>query len=272
MNGAFKAACVQVSAGPDISENIAQADSFVAQAVDQGAQFVCLPENVAMMEPDRAKIVARAEKEDCHQALAAFQVTSKRHKIWLSVGSLAVSLGNGKAANRSYLINPHGEVAATYDKIHLFDVDLAGGESYRESDSFQGGEKTVTADLPWGKLGMTVCYDLRFPTLYRKLALDGADYLIVPSAFTRQTGRAHWEVLLRARAIETGCYVFASAQCGEHEGGRQTYGHSLIVSPWGDILADGGEKPGVVTAQIDPAAVTDARGKIPSLKSSANFD
>ena len=179
---------------------------------------------------------------------------------------------DGKAANRSFLIDSDGEVKAHYDKIHMFDVDLGDGEVHRESNAYEAGSRAVTADLPWGTLGMTVCYDLRFPRLYRALAKQGgADFLTVPSAFTRPTGKAHWHVLLRARAIENGCYVFAPAQCGEHENGRKTFGHSLIINPWGEILADGGEEPGFVSAEADPAEVTAARAKIPAFTHDRDF-
>ena len=271
MSRCFKVACIQVTSGPDIAENVAAADRWIAEAVGRGASFVCLPENVAMMEPDRDKIAGRAVAEERHVGLNGFKATAQKYGIWLSVGSLAISLGDGQVVNRSYLLGPTGDVAARYDKIHLFDVNLANGESYRESDTFAAGNRAVAVDLPWGRLGLTICYDLRFPALYRTLALEGADFFTVPSAFTRQTGAAHWEVLLRARAIETGCYVFAAAQCGDHVGGRQTHGHSLVVSPWGEVLADGGDEPGIIVAEVDTNAVADARRKIPSLKSGAQW-
>jgi predicted amidohydrolase len=192
--------------------------------------------------------------------------------IFIHVGSLAIKLAPEKAANRSYLIAPSGEIAARYDKIHLFDVDLAGGESYRESRNYRPGEQAVLCDLPWGRLGLTVCYDLRFPALYRALAEAGAIMLAIPSAFTQQTGEAHWHVLNRARAIENGCFVFAAAQGGKHENGRETYGHSLIVDPWGRILAEGGAEPGVVIAEIDLADVAKARARIPSLQHGRRFE
>ncbi|HEX9238139.1 MAG TPA: carbon-nitrogen hydrolase family protein, partial [Xanthobacteraceae bacterium] len=187
-------------------------------------------------------------------------------------GSLAIKASPEKAVNRSFLIDRKGEVAARYDKIHMFDVDLAGGESYRESNTYRPGELAIVADLPWGRLGLTVCYDLRFPALYRALAEAGASFLAIPSAFTRQTGEAHWQVLQRARAIENGCLVFAAAQGGKHENGRETFGHSLVVDPWGRILAEGGTEPGVVIAQIDPAEVAAARQRIPSLHHGRRFE
>ncbi len=181
------------------------------------------------------------------------------------VGSLPIKIAVDKLANRSFLITPEGTVAARYDKIHMFDVNLGNGESYRESKNFGPGEKAVGCDLPWGRLGMTVCYDLRFPHLYRALAKTGASFLSVPSAFTKPTGDAHWHVLLRARAIESGAFVFAPAQGGRHENGRETYGHSLIIAPWGEVIAEAGTEPCVIMAEIDPAKVTEARGRVPSL-------
>ena len=176
------------------------------------------------------------------------------------------------AVNRSFLIDPQGEIAARYDKIHMFDVDLAGGESYRESRSYRAGELAVGADLPWGRLGLTICYDLRFPALYRALAEAGASFLAIPSAFTRQTGEAHWHVLMRARAIENGCFVFAAAQGGKHENGRETFGHSLVVDPWGRVLAEGGEEPGVVMAEIDAGRRRDGARPHPSLQHGRRFE
>jgi deaminated glutathione amidase len=192
--------------------------------------------------------------------------------IWLHVGSIAVLVGNGKIANRSLLFSPQGAVAARFDKLHMFDVELPGGESYRESRNYQAGSAGVIADLPWGSLGLTVCYDLRFPHLYRALATAGADFLAIPSAFTRQTGEAHWHVLIRARAIENGCFVFAAAQAGRHESGRETYGHSLIVSPWGDVIAEADSQSGVIVADIRPEEVEKARRRIPSLQHDRPFE
>jgi len=198
--------------------------------------------------------------------------------VWLLIGSLAVDLsrepgtaGESRLANRSYLVDPRGAVVARYDKIHMFDVDLAGGESYRESNAFRPGGRAVLAETPWGALGMTVCYDLRFPHLYRALAQAGADFLAIPSAFTVPTGKAHWHVLMRARAIENGCFVFAPAQWGEHAEGRRTYGHSLIVDPWGEVLADAGEGVGIVSARIDVPAIAKARRMVPSLQHDRPF-
>jgi predicted amidohydrolase len=206
-----------------------------------------------------------------HPGVPAFQALAAELKAWLLIGSLAVKLDAKTCANRSFLFDPQGRIAARYDKIHMFDVDLANGETYRESATFRPGEQAVTADLPWGRVGLTVCYDLRFAYLYRALAQAGASFLTVPAAFTVPTGEAHWHVLLRARAIETGCYVFAPAQCGEHAEGRKTYGHSLIVAPWGEVLADGGEEVGIIYADVDPAKVTKARNMVPALRHDRPF-
>ena len=261
----LRAACLQVNAGTDMAANIAAASALARAARDDGADLVVMPENVSMMAWGRDNVIAAARPEADHPALAAFRALAKDTGLWLHCGSLAVLLAQDRVANRSFVIDPGGGIAARYDKIHMFDVDLGGGESYRESATFAPGSDAVLAPTPWGAIGMTICYDLRFPQLYRRLAQAGASLLVVPAAFTRTTGRAHWHVLLRARAIETGCFVLAPAQCGEHAGGRQTYGHALIVAPWGEILADAGEQPGFIIADLDPADIIAARGKVPSL-------
>ncbi|MBI5162637.1 MAG: carbon-nitrogen hydrolase family protein [Magnetospirillum sp.] len=261
----FKAACLQVNASNDMAANIDAAMHLAVEARAAGAQMILMPENVAMMEWGRSNIVLKAMPEGDHLALKAFRELARELGCWIHVGSLAILLDGGMVANRAYTVKPDGSIAATYDKIHMFDVDLGLGEVYRESATFQPGDRAVTVDLPWGKMGVSICYDLRFPHLYRALAKLGCEFITVPAAFTRTTGRAHWHVLLRARAIETGCYVFAPAQVGEHVNNRQTYGHALIVSPWGEILADALERPGWVMAEIDPAQVAEARRKIPCL-------
>ena len=261
----FKAACVQVNAGNDLAANIDTASRLAVEARAAGAELILMPENVAMMEWGRSNIVLKAMPEDRHLALAAFRDLARELNCWLHTGSLACLLDGGMVANRNFVIRPDGSVAARYDKIHMFDVDLGLGEVYRESATFQPGDHAVAVDLPWGRLGLSICYDLRFPHLYRALAKAGCDFLAVPAAFTKTTGKAHWHILLRARAIETGCYVFAPAQVGSHAGNRETYGHTLIVSPWGEILADALERPGWVMADIDPGKVAEARRKIPCL-------
>ena len=248
-----------------MAANTQAAASAVAEAARQGAEFVALPENVCLMPEDAAEARARALPEEAHPAVAALCDAAASAGVWLLGGTVGVRADGGRLANRSLLISPDGAVAARYDKIHMFDVDISEERTYQESETYRPGERAVVAGLPWAKLGMTVCYDLRFPTLYRALAQAGAALLAVPSAFTATTGKAHWHVLLRARAIETGCYVLAPAQCGSHPGGRRTFGHSLMVSPWGEVIAEAGDEPGIITAKLDPAQVTEARQRIPSL-------
>ena len=265
----FTAALVQTSSGVDMSANLDAAEGLIRRAVDRGADMVLTPENVAMMQARRQATIENARAEDDHPGLVRFCRVARECGVWLLVGSLHIKLDDGRLANRSYLVDPEGAVVAAYDKIHMFDVSLPSGESYRESSTFSPGDRAVAAATPWGTVGMTVCYDVRFPALYRQLAQAGACYMTVPSAFTAKTGAAHWHALLRARAIETGSYVLAPAQCGEPVAGRATYGHSLIVSPWGEVLADGGDDVGVVLAEIDPDAVDKARAAMPSLKDQA---
>jgi len=267
-----RAACLQVNASNDMDANIQAAAALACDARAAGAELVVMPENVSMMEWGRANILAKALPEADHKALHAFKELARETGLWLHTGSLSVLLDGGeKVANRSYLLSPEGEVAAQYDKIHMFDVDLGEGEVYRESATFAPGREAVLAETPWAPVGMSICYDLRFPQLFRTLAQAGAKILVVPAAFTRITGKAHWHVLLRARAIETGSFVLAPAQCGEHAGGRQTFGHALIVSPWGAILADAGEQPGYIMATLDLDQVSEARGKVPSLEHDRAF-
>ncbi len=271
MNRRFKAACLQLNSGREPLQNITATSDFARAAVSQGANLVLTPEVTDMLEPRRHLREEKLRAEAQHPGVAAFSDLAAELKIWLAIGSMLVAREGGKPANRSYLFAPDGAIAARYDKIHMFDVDIPDGQSYRESNAYQAGDRAVLASLPWGTLGLTICYDLRFPELYQALALAGADFLTVPSAFTRYTGQAHWHSLLRARAIETGCYLFAAAQCGVHAEGRESYGHSLIVSPWGDVLADGGEEPGVVLADIDTAEVAAARKRIPALAARRDF-
>ncbi len=271
MNQAFRLACIQTNSGNDMAANIAAASILVRAAHADGARLIALPECVSMMEMGRANIIRSAAPEDSHPALIAFRALAAELGVWLLAGSLTVTTGGDRVANRLFLLDGSGDIVAAYDKIHMFDVDLAGGESYRESTTYRPGERAIVAETPFGALGLTLCYDLRFPQLYRALAKAGAGLLSVPSAFTRQTGEAHWEVLLRARAIETGAYVFAPAQCGAHPRGRTTWGHSLIVDPWGKVLADCGEEPGFVVADIDPGKVAEARASLPSLRPRPGF-
>ena len=266
MSGPFNVALIQTTTGRDPERNIAVISPLIAQAAAQGADLIMLPETVGLMEPDAGLLHEKACPESETPALAAFAQEAAKAGVWLLIGSLVVtSEVAGKLANRSLLIDSTGTVQARYDKIHLFDVELGEGERYRESANYRPGDQLVDVQTPWGRLGMSVCYDLRFPQLYRSLAQRGAMFLSVPAAFTRPTGQAHWHTLLRARAIENGCFVFAPAQCGEHEGGRKTYGHSLIIDPWGEILADGGKHAGIVMAEIDPCRVEAVRSQVPSL-------
>jgi predicted amidohydrolase len=278
MTAEFTAACIQFTAGPDPEPNLRTVSELIRRARGAGADLIMTPEASNLIESGkRRREKARREADD--PFLAGMRDLARETGAWILVGSLVIDpAGEAGAdpseerlANRSFLIDAAGAIVARYDKIHMFDIDLPGGESYRESNSYRPGEATVVAETPWGRLGMSVCYDVRFPHLYRALAHAGADFLAVPSVFTVPTGRAHWHVLLRARAIESGCFVFAPAQWGEHAGGRKSYGHSLIVDPWGEILADGGEEPGFVTARIDPARIAEARGMVPSLQHDRAF-
>ena len=271
MPQAFKAACIQNSAGPEIGPSMAEATDLLRAAEAEGAELICLPEYFTCLQASDDLFVVGALSEEEHPGLPHYRGLAQELGVWLLLGSLAIKAGPDKVTNRSYMIDANGGIAARYDKIHMFDVDLPDGESYRESAYIEPGNEAVLADTPWGSLGMTVCYDLRFPQLYRSLAQAGASYLAVPAAFTKTTGEAHWHLLLRARAIETGCYVFAPCQYGTHGGGRETYGHSLIVDPWGRVLADGGEGAGFIIAGIDPAEVAKARAMIPSLQHDRDF-
>jgi predicted amidohydrolase len=268
----FTAACIQLASDIEPEANVAAGAEALRRAREGGADFVLTPETTDMMEMKRRDAFAKAKGEGEHPGLAQLSGLAGELGCWLLIGSLVIRLSDERLANRSFLIDPAGRIAARYDKIHMFDVEVPDGQSYRESKAYRAGETAVLADLPWGRLGLSVCYDLRFPQLYRTLAQAGADFLTVPSAFTRLTGRAHWHVLLRARAIETGCFVLAPAQCGETSQGRQTYGHSLIVAPWGEVLAEAGEAPGVIFAEIDPARVAEARRMIPALGHDRPFE
>jgi predicted amidohydrolase len=273
MSGTFKAACIQLSSAREIEPNIVAAADLVRRAREAGAELIMTPEVSDMMEPKRPLRLAKAKDEANHAMLAACAELARETGAHLLLGSAVVRREDGdeRLANRSFLITPDGAIAARYDKIHMFDVELAGGESYRESNAFRPGEAAVLAPLPWGVLGMSVCYDLRFPQLYRALAQAGADFLSIPSAFTVPTGRAHWHVLVRARAIENGAFVFAPAQWGEHAEGRKTYGHSLIVAPWGEILAEAEDGAGFIIAEVDPAETAKARRAVPSLTHDRSF-
>jgi predicted amidohydrolase len=268
----FRVGLVQMRTGRTPQANLDAAAKLIGEAKSAGADYVQTPEMTNIMEVNREKFLGAIVDEDSDTGVAMFRELARALGIYLHVGSLAIRVSPDKAANRAFLIDPKGEIVGRYDKIHMFDVDLANGESYRESRNYRAGELAVVSDLPWGRLGITVCYDLRFPALYRALAEAGCSFLAIPSAFTRQTGEAHWHILNRARAIENGCFVLAAAQGGKHENGRETFGHSLIVDPWGRILAEGGTEPGVVMAEIDPAEVVAARSKVPSLQHGRRFE
>lgn len=267
----FTAACIQMTTAPDHAPSLRDVEALIREARASGADLIMTPEVTSLLESSRAAALEKSLPEERHPGVALFGDLAAELKVWLLAGSFGIGLGEGKIANRSFLFAPDGEITARYDKIHMFDVAIPDGQNYRESATYRAGQQAVVTELPWGRLGLTICYDVRFPALYRALAEAGASFITVPSAFTRLTGAAHWHALLQARAIETGCYIFAPAQCGTHAGGRETYGHSLIVSPWGEILADGGEAPGVAMAEIDPAAVAKARSMVPSLANARDY-
>ena len=271
VDNSFTAAMVQMRTSLLPEPSLEQGTRLIRQAAAEGANYVQTPEVSNMMQANRKALFEHLKTEEDDPSLKAYRALAKELKIYLHIGSLALRFSPEKAVNRSFLIAPDGMVLASYDKIHMFDINLPGGESYRESANYQPGETAVISDLPWGRIGLTICYDLRFPALYRALAEAGAFFLTVPSAFTRKTGEAHWHVLLRARAIETGCFVFAAAQAGQHENKRETYGHSLIIAPWGEILAEGGTEPGIFMAKIDPSRVDAARKSVPSLQHGRRF-
>jgi predicted amidohydrolase len=267
----FTAAMVQMRTGLLPEPSLEQATGLIRKAAAAGADYVLTPEVSNMMQLNRQALFEHLATEQDDRSLQAYRVLAAELKVHLHIGSLAVKASPERAANRSFLIGPDGDVIAKYDKIHMFDIDLGNGESYRESANYQPGETAVISDLPWGRIGLTICYDVRFPALYRALAESGASFLTVPSAFTRKTGEAHWHTLLRARAIENGCFVFAAAQGGMHENKRETYGHSLIIDPWGVVLAEAGTEPGIILARIDPAKVETARKAVPSLQHGRRF-
>jgi deaminated glutathione amidase len=268
----FKAGLVQMRSGLDPQANLASLIAAVDEAKRNGADYVQTPEMTNILALKRDDLFARIVAEEQDPTLATLRELAQKLSIYIHIGSLAIKATPEKAANRAFVIDRNGGIAARYDKIHMFDVDLAGGESYRESNNYRPGDHAVVTDLPWGRLGLSICYDLRFPALYRALAEAGASFLAIPAAFTEQTGEAHWQVLMRARAIENGCYVIAAAQGGQHENGRSTYGHSIVVDPWGKVVAEGGTEPGVIMAEIDPAAVVAARSKVPSLNHGRRFE
>ncbi len=267
-------ACVQLRSGTDVAANLRLATEFIREARAEGARYVLTPENTAIMEEDKERLrnVVGTMKED--RAVRHFSEVAKKYELFVHVGSLALRSdvpGETRLVNRSILFDPSGKAVAWYDKIHLFDVDLGEAEHYRESDYIRPGDQAVVSNVAGLRLGFSICYDVRFPALYRALAHAGAQMFSIPAAFTVSTGRAHWHVLTRARAIENGAYVLAAAQGGLHESGRMTHGHSLIVSPWGEVLAEADEEPGVIHAVVDAARVASARRRIPVLRHERPF-
>jgi len=264
---ALRVACVQMRSGTGIAENIEAASALITEAAAKGATLVATPEMTNLIDIRPGMGRAKASAQSSCPALAAFTALATAHKIWLLIGSIAIALEDeDRLVNRSFLIGPDGTILATYDKIHMFDVSLDDGQTYRESKTYKAGETATLAKTPLGMLGLTICYDLRFPALYRVLAQAGADIITCPAAFTKVTGAAHWHALLRARAIETGAFILAPAQGGHHQDGRETYGHSLIISPWGEIIAEhAGVEPGVLIADIDLSEVAETRARIPAL-------
>jgi deaminated glutathione amidase len=271
MSGTFRAACIQNSATPDVNADIAACLGLIDRAAEAGAEFIALPEYCVGLDTRNGLLYPTAFSETEHPALPAFSGAAARHGLWLLIGSIGVRSPDGRIFNRSIMLEPGGKIAARYDKLHLFDVDLGEGKVYRESATIARGGVAVLSPCIGSTIGLSVCYDLRFPMLYRAYAQAGAEMLAIPAAFTKMTGEAHWHVLNRARAIETGSFVIAPCQYGTLAGGAQCYGHSLIVDPWGRILADGGEAEGIVFAQIDLGLVAETRRRIPSLRHDRPF-
>lgn len=265
----IKAGCVQMCAGVDVSKNVQDASALIREAVSGGANFIATPEMTSLMDHTPGALFAKSTTEALDPALAALRALAAELGVYLLIGSLPIRDVSPTlprhCANRSFLIDPAGQIAARYDKIHRFDIDLGAGNVHRETRDFTAGDEAVLVRTPLGAIGMTVCYDVRFPHLHRDLAKAGAEILTIPAAFNNVSGAAHWHVLLRARAIETGCFILAPAQCGHHEDGRKTFGHSLVVGPWGEILAEAGDEPGVILAEVDLGEVYAARRRIPAL-------
>jgi len=269
----FTAACVQITSRTDVHDNLKVTTDLIRQAVDAGADFIATPEVTNLLEPNKAAAQEKAQLQDDDITLAAFREIAAETGKWLLAGSLVIKKpDDDRLTNRSFLIGPDGAIVAQYDKIHMFDVELQNGESHKESRAYAPGDKAVLADTVWGPFGLSICYDVRFSHLYQQLALAGARVMTVPAAFTETTGQAHWHILLRARAIENGAFVIAPAQCGQHSEKRRTYGHSLIIDPWGEILAEAGDEPGIILAEIDLDQVAKRRQQIPNLKNHRDFD
>lgn len=272
MSAMVKVAALQMRSTTSLERNIADFEALVRDAASKGATYVQSPEMTGALVRDRAALMAMITSDEKDALVIRAGELAAELGIFVHVGSTAIARGDGKVANRAFVFGPDGARLGTYDKIHMFDVDLDNGESWRESATYESGRTSTVVDLPFARLGLAVCYDLRFPQLFRAQANAGASVLTVPAAFTRQTGEAHWHILLRARAIENGSFVIAAAQGGKHEDGRETYGHSMIVDPWGKVLAEAeGDEPGVVFAEIDMAASAAARAKVPNLNNARDF-
>lgn len=271
----YKIACLQANTTNDLAANLATVTAMLREAAANGAHWILTPEYTLMMDGSGRVMRDNALPADGGASLARLCELARELKVWLLIGSLTLRTGDEadtRIVNRSFLISSEGETVATYDKIHMFDVTLPDGKVIRESSAYRPGDKAVVVETPLGKVGLTICYDLRFPQLFRTLAQAGVAIITVPSSFQRQTGKAHWHALLQARAIENGCWIIAPAMCGEHAGNRQTFGHSLVVNPWGEVVADGGELPSIVYAEIDVARVAKVRGMIPSLTHDRGFE
>jgi predicted amidohydrolase len=266
------AACIQTNTTPDLATNLERVRPMIREARERGAELITLPENVSLIGAARENLFAQSPQEDDHPAIAFFRAEARKTGAWILAGSVPIAVGEDRLANRSLMFNPKGEIVARYDKIHMFDAALSDTEIFKESTNYRPGNCAVTADTPWGKIGMTICYDVRFPQLHRTLAKAGASIIAIPAAFVATTGRLHWHILVRARAIETGCFVIAPGQCGMHNAQRLSYGHSLIVAPSGQILAEAGEQPTVITAELDLDEVAEARRKLPSLQHDCDFE
>jgi predicted amidohydrolase len=272
MSQKLVAACIQTNGSPDVAANLARIEPMIRAARERGADFIALPENVNIIGAERQQLFDTARHENEDQTVAFMTSMAKETGAWILAGSIAVATGHEKLANRSYLFSPHGEIVARYNKIHMFDAILSETESYCESANYRCGNSAVVASTPWCKIGLSICYDVRFPHLFRTLAKAGAEIITIPAAFAATTGKLHWHVLTRARAIENGCFVLAPAQCGSPGGKRQTYGHSLIIAPSGEILAEAGDEPGVIMAELDLGKVAEARRKIPCLSHDRVFE
>lgn len=266
-------ACVQMNSGAEMESNLMQAGELIKEAAKEGAEFILTPENTDFMGENRNDTLSRALESHNHPGILFFSQLAKQYGVWLLVGSMKIKQEDGKLANRSFLFRNTGQLAATYDKIHLFDASIPNGETHQESETFNAGDTAVLVSTPWDYVGMSVCYDVRFPYLYREMAKKGARMMSIPAAFTSETGKVHWEVLLRARAIETGSYILAPAQCGSHPGKRKTFGHSMIINPWGKIIQVREEDtPGFIMSKIDLVNVSKARSAIPSLEHDRSYE